>query len=61
MSTPEPSRDPAAAPQFLVYSKLDAATKQLETAITLWFDYGDPMSIHTLWEKIGVRSQLRTT
>jgi hypothetical protein len=29
-------------------SKLDAARRQLETAITLWFQAGDPVSIHTL-------------
>lgn len=29
-------------------SKLDAACRQLRTAITLWFDEGDPVSIHTL-------------
>jgi hypothetical protein len=29
-------------------SKLDAARRQLRTAITLWFNGGDPVSIHTL-------------
>jgi len=29
-------------------SKLDAAKRQLETAIRLYFNYGDPISIHTL-------------
>jgi hypothetical protein len=29
-------------------SKLDAATRQLETAIRLWFYSGDPVSIHSL-------------
>jgi hypothetical protein len=29
-------------------SKLDAARRQLETAITLWFNGDDPVSIHTL-------------
>ena len=29
-------------------SKLDAATRQLDTAIRLWFYSGDPVSIHTL-------------
>jgi hypothetical protein len=29
-------------------SKLDAARRQLETAITLYFHEGDPVSIHTL-------------
>jgi hypothetical protein len=28
--------------------KLDAAKRQLETAITLWFNDGDPVCIHTL-------------
>ena len=32
----------------LTISKLDAARRQLETAITLWFIGGDPISIHTL-------------
>lgn len=42
------SRDPKAAPKILRYSKKDVARTQLEAAITLWFNYGDPMSIHTL-------------
>ncbi len=29
-------------------TKLDAAKRQLETAIVLYFQYGDPVSIHTL-------------
>ena len=29
-------------------SKLDAARRQLRTAITLWFTEGDPVSVHTL-------------
>jgi hypothetical protein len=29
-------------------SKLDAAHRQFRTAITLWFDGGDPVSVHTL-------------
>ncbi len=32
----------------LTISKLDAARRQLQTAITLWFGAGDPVSIHTL-------------
>jgi hypothetical protein len=28
--------------------KLDAAKRQLETAITLWFNDGDPVSVHAL-------------
>ena len=34
--------------QKLHVTKLDAARRQLETAITLWFHDGDPVSIHTL-------------
>lgn len=32
----------------ITVSKLDAARTQFETAITLWFHDGDPVSIHTL-------------
>ena len=32
----------------LLISKLDAAKRQLETAIQLFFRHGDPVSIHTL-------------
>jgi hypothetical protein len=32
----------------LPVTKLDAARRQLETAITLWFHDSDPVSIHTL-------------
>jgi len=32
----------------LQVTKLDAAKRQLETAIRLWFHSGDPVSIHTL-------------
>jgi hypothetical protein len=32
----------------LVISKMDAARRQLETAIRLYFNAGDPVSIHTL-------------
>jgi hypothetical protein len=35
-------------PERIVVSKELAATWQLETAIALWFYYGDPVSIHTL-------------
>jgi hypothetical protein len=34
--------------QKLVVSKADAATRQLDCAIRLWFSGGDPVSIHTL-------------
>jgi hypothetical protein len=32
----------------LIVTKWSAATSQLETAIQLWFNEGDPVSIHTL-------------
>jgi hypothetical protein len=32
----------------ITISKLDAARRQLQTAIALWADDGDPISIHTL-------------
>ena len=32
----------------LCVSKLEAGKRQLETAITLYFNYGDPVSIHSL-------------
>jgi hypothetical protein len=34
--------------RMLTISKLDAARRQLETAIRLYFSTGDPVSIHTL-------------
>lgn len=34
--------------QKLTISKLDAVKRQLETAIRLYFVYGDPVAIHTL-------------
>jgi hypothetical protein len=34
--------------QSITISKLDAAKRQLETAISLYFHDGDPVSIHTL-------------
>jgi hypothetical protein len=40
--------DPHVPPEYFVVLKEEAATRQLETAITLWFNYGDPVSIHTL-------------
>jgi hypothetical protein len=43
--------------------KLDAARRQLETAIILWFTDGDPVAIHTLafaaYEIIHVVSKKR--
>ena len=32
----------------LIISKLDAARRQLQTAIDLWFNDGDPVSVHAL-------------
>ena len=32
----------------MMVSKLDAAKRQLETSIHLYFSYGDPVSVHTL-------------
>ena len=32
----------------ITVTKLDAARRQLRTAIRLWFEEGDPVSIHTL-------------
>jgi hypothetical protein len=32
----------------IVVTKLDAARRQLRTAIHLWFNDGDPVSIHAL-------------
>jgi hypothetical protein len=32
----------------ITVAKLDAAKRQLRTAIRLWFEGGDPVSIHTL-------------
>jgi len=32
----------------ITITKLDAARRQLETAVILWFHEGDPVSIHTL-------------
>lgn len=36
--------------EIILVSKVDAATRQLETAIHLFFAYGDPVSVHTLVE-----------
>jgi hypothetical protein len=57
VSTPESKGDPKAphpdlkrrhrAP-ILTITKTTAAQRQLETAISLWFNSGDPVSIHTL-------------
>lgn len=47
MSIEKRSRDPK-VPDVVFYHKRDAARTQLETAITLWFHYADPISIHAL-------------
>src|SRR5438045_2665233 len=38
----------AGTPEPIRISKLDAARRQLQTAISLWFNDGDPVAIHTL-------------
>jgi hypothetical protein len=48
VSTPEPKRDPKAPDKVLTLSKVSVAQSQLATALTLWFHYGDPISILTL-------------
>lgn len=35
-------------PKYIRVQKLDAARRQIDTAAKLWFDDGDPVSIHTL-------------
>lgn len=35
-------------PKPISVTKLDAARRQIETAVKLWFSEGDPVSIHTL-------------
>jgi len=35
-------------PQPITITKLEAARRQLNTALELWFDDGDPVAIHTL-------------
>jgi hypothetical protein len=40
--------DPLKPKKTIAVSKELAAKGQLDTAITLWFHYGDPVSIHTL-------------
>lgn len=42
------SNDPHAPPKVVKYDKVQAARAHLETAITLWFNYGDVSSIQTL-------------
>jgi hypothetical protein len=38
----------SANPEVLALTKVDVARRQLQTAITLWFTNGDPVSVHTL-------------
>jgi len=38
----------ARKPEKITVTKLDAARRQIETAISLWFQDGDPVSIRTL-------------
>ena len=42
------SAPPSAQRPALKISKADAAKRQIETAVRLWFFSGDPVSIHTL-------------
>lgn len=44
---PAPTLEPAPVSTIRI-TKLDAARRQLRTAISLWFANGDPISIHTL-------------
>lgn len=48
MAQTKRSLDPNAPDAVVIVTKRQAATSQLETAITLWFGYGDPVSIHAL-------------
>ena len=49
----------APLPMSLKVSKIDAATRQLDTAIELWFSGGDAVSIHTLALKRACYGRLR--
>ena len=53
----------ATASQIITVHKLDAACRQLRDALSLWFNEGDPVSIHTLacaaYEIIHVVSKKR--
>jgi hypothetical protein len=42
------SLDPRAPDAVVIFTKADAARSQVESAIELWFAYGDPLSIHVL-------------
>lgn len=48
VSQAEKPRDPNAPPDLLIVTKQSAALSQLQTAITLWFNYGDSVSICAL-------------
>lgn len=65
VSIPEASLDRKAPKPIVIYSKRDAAQFQLESAIKLWFSYGDPLSIHALaasanelYHRIGSKSDV---
>jgi hypothetical protein len=45
---PKPKPNPKAPAKTLIVTKESAARTQLETAIMLWFNYGDPISILAL-------------
>ncbi len=47
MTTPLPEDIPDTSNKITI-SKMDAARRQLKTAIRLWFEEGDPVAIHTL-------------
>jgi hypothetical protein len=48
MSRSESKGDPKAPDKILIVTKESVALSQLQTAITLWFNYGDPISILAL-------------
>ncbi len=45
---PMRSQDPNSPGVIVMLTKKSVAQSQLETAIRIWFDYGDPISIYTL-------------
>jgi hypothetical protein len=48
VSAPEPNPDPRAPARQLLATVATVAQGQLECAIFLWFNYGNPSAIHTL-------------
>jgi len=42
------SLDPKAPAAVVFVTKKEAALSQIETAIRLWFEYGEPLTIHAL-------------